>query len=1153
MSDPRRQRCGSPAAYSVDCSGAIPFTAYKWTNESTMTDENDATVAPFERLEQWADVCNTEPTDCDDSPCLSELPDADVRAALPANTTPGAEFPKTHIIGGNTYTGDGTKVDFSCLPNVGFKNVQAFKAWHGAWPMDHDFNGLKCGQALKFWNGEEFIATPIPGVTGWNSSVQYQVGNLVFFNGLTYSALAVNSANQPDDSGSWALYSNYSSGTTYAENDVVFVDGVAYRSMQGSNQNNDPESSSGWWQVGGIPNLGNTKYRQMVQSCTRYRRWQLVFEDANTPANNYDSWQEYTTDLESTITVNRTSGKIDVSNVYSVTTDKSATGEAYQISTDSGHPHDPNRVVDLWNHPMTKANEEAFAVATLPPVVRCSDKISVVPIISPFASVDVPRDSEDLSAALMNGIEAILADTEIGECGTPLSGSDGEYTWIYDLCEGNTDTHTVTITIHSFTATATSYEFDIEQQYIIQRNATEYNTIQTRTFTWRDTVSIELSVPHTLTDVRNDVVTLLDEWNLADNGANNAALKKYLLRTDEHVFLAPFVTHYEKSATDQTVHSPSQYFTDNLANPVDWVDYGVNPPVSYEPFTAEWNAHPTWERMDWFDTLVSKWKYPAPANQTEVDNNELIPTGEFTGAIQGSPLPFGYGYAGTHAGHFNPFHVNWERAFCVGQNPKWLDSNMSHGAWTPSVLPKTATQWTEDLSFADLQTPTRIWPCSFLFGQSSGIYAQKFVEAIVTRPSHDFARPYGADRFLLDETKCYCVDGTTLTGYEGGTEEVTPTDEPLNTNLASGLWGGPCVGGFYSGCSYSGGTLTLGTKVLDVPTGWESKSGDTATVFGKLRWELDGNDVPGFGGLLAVTPTATGGSTTLVYASSPNIVTGDKVDLQLADGTWNDNSGAGFALTRIDDTSATVPGEFPTARYIVPHKLFGGTTSGQKWYFADSQPKGDYVWREWESFASDPQNLVFSNTATQKCLPFKPCHPRIVGASPNPDDASGEWPNAVIESFPATISNGHVWIGMAETHMVDPFWQTPHRPCGMAEQDNWQQDNGSCQTETGVQFYPLPPFVESRISTPATYGPAHNETAPTPPAPINLGAAELPVSQSSTPLTAGNIGFTFDGNSATINPTIPTPWGIYLRQKGCVCSESPGQFSTQYEANYVTC
>lgn len=360
----------------------------------------------------------------------------------------------------------------------------------------------------------------------------------------------------------------------------------------------------------------------------------------------------------------------------------------------------------------------------------------------------------------------------------------------------------------------------------------------------------------------------------------------------------------------------------------------------------------------------------------------------------------------------------------------------------------------------------------------SGLRLRKMAWILDLWPSQNLARPAGDDKFLVDETKVYYAENIsgsgvgstwTITDRSGGTPTISDT---------SGYWGSAVFGGFFEIASYAAGVLTLGAQKFDLPTGWEISQGrtsdyDTGAEFGKLRWP----SAPAILGRIGVTPDMAG--TTFTFESAQinfGLETGvntESVDLFAADMTLLSTQTA----TRVDDTHFTVPVAVADAKYAMIH-------GAEKWYMSDSSPKGDFVTRTWtndfrtngererldgvldcdDAQVSRPdENSGYSDTdATQHCLPFVPCSPKVFCFSPNGEQFS----NGITMDFPSVdldADYGTLWLGNVYPTMADPLWQEPHKPIGV---DDWFEDDGTCQEDTieggrQIAYYPHRPLVEA--------------------------------------------------------------------------------------------
>lgn len=601
--------------------------------------------------------------------------------------------------------------------------------------------------------------------------------------------------------------------------------------------------------------------------------------------------------------------------------------------------------------------------------------------------------------------------------------------------------------------------------------------------------TVTLSDVYSIVDVLIDAALLTTEWSLTNHS-------KYPFRTDTHTTVAPFVYRNE-----------------------------VSPPASPAGF----------QTCDWVDPHAA----------------------DFDGAIIGGPLPAGYGQAvgGNPRGVFDKDHENFFRRNCV-LGVGWTQANESRGGFTPSYLPANTQKWTDDFQ------ATSLFPSAFANADINGVYLQKWCEIPIKRPSINFARPYGPDKFALDETVGQVFYVSNIAGSVVTLQNLDFSAVSSLPFTGADIVGNAALGGFYAVASVGSNTVTLGSKVYDLPAGWQTPSNDAHFCFGKLRFP----NAPGMdfidttaevGGRVAVTvsdgTTQTNIATATVqkYLSlGVNPETVDILDANLVP------LATSVDLVRDTDSTfhvATAFATIATAKWIVPHVLNDGSTSGQKFKLADSRSKGDYVVRSWTVRISD--GVVLATTQTDACLADSPCGTAFVGISPNAELS----PGAYFWDFPTTINNGEIWIADVQFWRDDPFWQQPHTPCAVndshaaftpgVDQILWAEDDGTCNTnsmEVGGggeriyhRFYPMRPFVEARCTLPT------NIDGETPPA---LASGTDLAAVVDHPNRAG-IG---DVDGPLVNAIIlrtPT-WSKYLSQRACVLAS--GTFAADYIANGTT-
>ena len=691
------------------------------------------------------------------------------------------------------------------------------------------------------------------------------------------------------------------------------------------------------------------------------------------------------------------------------------------------------------------------------------------------------------------------------------------------------------------------------------------------------TVTISFSNTNTATDVLTDLYSLLDEWDLTDDAV-------YPWRTDSYTSIAPLVMRNEPGNNVAPLDFAASVFTANATHITDCFGNSPGDP-------------------DYIDTCGA---------DIGSDENALL----YDGSIIGAPLPAGYQQT------FDWYYTDWQSCDTtgygdiVGYIEGWGKLNQNQNG-----IPRTATHWTtNDLAwqftggawvFYNLNTAwsecvtggSGTWPAGVV------LIAQKWAETKVGFPSENFFRPAGDDKFAYDENHVYTID--TITGSGPGAQVKlqlalscdSPNGSSQPISSISGLWGGPSVNGFYELSSISGGdTVTLGTKVYDVPSNWMSASDwqgadESNDTFGRLRWSTGApsNDPPPILGRAAIANFGNynGSNTVTELATGPlpdlgmGIANADHIDI--FDNTMTVVA-SNLAVMRIDDTHFTVnanAGSLTNAAWIMSH-------DAPNFSWDDQYPKGDYVYHDWtywprliceavrfntlvnscnssncscpnESYtkycfpffnAVEDNAGVFDHAFTQdaNCVPFSPCNPSVLCISPNDESfavgATYGFPNA--GSLYLDEQYGSGWFSEFQQVIVDPLWQTPHFPASQIGNCNasnnafeWTMDDGFCQEDSGgnaaIEYYPLSPLVEARLEVPGG--------APSLPNGITLGW-ESPAGltncnavPSDTLFPPGPIGY---GLSA------PQPiWSIWSLE--CQCADARGRFSDAYENEVIGC
>lgn len=804
---------------------------------------------------------------------------------------------------------------------------------------------------------------------------------------------------------------------------------------------------------------------------------------------------------------------------------------------------------------------------------------------------------------------------------TDLNNYSGTAT---DVTGGGNPNQTRTISI-AWTRTLTSYSWSFSWVRDSNEGLVQYENFSS-------SGSATLSDSYTSADVYADKVVLMGYWDMSDDA-------QYPPRTDGVWQIAPFVNRDEAAADisplvgfipatlddkrspveDMNGNSP---FTQPLsigAPPDGWTNGDGNNDnngrVPTDPaYSGPARWQPTYSQMTWFDQAAYGFVYgdDPVANHSgaqALDYKQFAKTGK----ILGMPMPRAFSDSDSY--WYNPsvsvggtvcfenffdYHARLEKS-CLDTDDGSADLyTQGIGEWlsdaiarTGAQLPFCATQWTNNSQaktvppYASIIAYDKQTYSSGAVDVLSGlpnVFAQKFCEIPEIWPSQDFFRPAGADKFVFDETKVYCV--TNASGsVAGSTWNLTDNagNTPADGLDVSGTWGGPSVGGFYTGCSYSGGVVTLGTLALNVPSDWLDVSGDGGVCFGKLRFST----APSLLGRAAVNAIADGAShapfssgwtptyqfataqTNFGMSQTTSPVSQETVDFYDASMTLL-SGGAGDTATRATDSTFTASVGYPTATYVMIHGA-----PDYKW--DDNLRKGDFAVFQWlfdyrtageivrlasvtdcagnnppsggptanngyqapEDLGDildggDGNTLAWSgdNFQAQGTIHYKPCSPCVICCSPNGET----FPNGITIPFPTSFdidsTYGSRWQLEPEQAMQDILWQGPHRPCGISDCDGWLEDDGTCEQNSpntncegsGVDHhFAHHPYYEARTTLPVG--------APDLPSGVTIGQLN-PVDHSDGLTPPGWGGF----NIATGNPNgFWTWWGYRYTIETLAC------------------
>jgi hypothetical protein len=595
-------------------------------------------------------------------------------------------------------------------------------------------------------------------------------------------------------------------------------------------------------------------------------------------------------------------------------------------------------------------------------------------------------------------------------------------------------------------------------------------------------------------------------------------------------------------------------------------------------------------RTDQFATIAPVISYnesfASPDTSVPCDGSWRDPAAlTYDGSIKGAPLPKGY------YGFFDWKHVIWDSCFDPDAGTTAYYKAKFGESSTDGPIPVSATQWTENFFAGNL----RPWAWSLYDG--STLKAQKWAEIKIPRPSFNFARPCGADRFSTVEDTVRCI-----TANDMGTPATITIDDTINGDPGIQTSDSVLVCGAGSGQD-GGWTVTrldeqnyqLTTKLFGFPSGYNSPVDCEAGIIGRLRFV----SVPGICGKVQVVHATNQNPIVLALTEDTYLRDGDQVIVEGVQGNTAANGVWRVGVRAAD--SIVLSGSNGNADYLAGGFVSQIGAADEKWN--DTQSKGDFTTQTWEysfrdygeqvrlsgqyyNFCSGSDGLcpdipappapvrpncalgsVVSNfTCNQGCIGYKNCSVPVIYFSPNNEGFS----NGVNYGFKFSIDERYttLWQGQVTQWNIDPLWQRPHKPCvnldltdedGTHPQDvQWREDGpiAYCAQDTfdpdtlrPIKYYPQKPWVEGRCDYP--------DGAPLLPKSIPFGCmtyaqlnqVPLPsgINVCAPPGIMGHAPGSANPNTQVMSHT------IWLGELDCVCSNARPEFVAVYQEDGVNC
>ena len=627
------------------------------------------------------------------------------------------------------------------------------------------------------------------------------------------------------------------------------------------------------------------------------------------------------------------------------------------------------------------------------------------------------------------------------------------------------------------------------------------------------TLRMSLTNVYTSYECYDHLLTAAAAWDLASDLA-------YPFRTDEVFATIPAIFYDEVGPTTPSIPIPDTMNDYSLA------------------FDA---GNSVWLQRTWLDGQDYYWTINSGARAGKRGIPDTTETATITTALRTGTI-----VAHTTAGSDRHFwfkfdHVKIVGVGSLGQN---IWATVDTGAFSPGNLPETTMRWLNDLeSMYDPTTLNRgIWQQEFLHENGGIVTGAKYVETKLKWNGVNFARPYGADKFAVDQNTVCCVNSGS---GAGGSIDVQKTDEAVEPNGNVG----PVFGiraddnviisgeGVFPVTAVTplGGpgafTLTLGVKLSDLPAGYQFTTPGGSYVGRARFWSA-----PPFG-KESCSVVFVAGVSTFTFSRSLDYWLDATQDCNLYVTVAGSALASGVTLTRVDGTHATAVGNYSIAKFVAPVGVNVALDGARRntfvhiaWTF---NPRSAFIIPQPPFYVEDCTAI----SVTQRTLADKACRPSVVGIVPGGSEgfanenlaASG---TIAFDSYYGAHSQQYV-----ATAMVDPFWQRPFRPtCG----DNlrWLEDNGTGLPDDEfstppVKYFAHRPYVEAMSVVPVgaslpagvylIYDPDHN-IIPPPDYPNGLPLA-----------TSG---------------TVDTIYGFWL--DACANIASSGRFSGDY-STFVNC
>ena len=220
--------------------------------------------------------------------------------------------------------------------------------------------------------------------------------------------------------------------------------------------------------------------------------------------------------------------------------------------------------------------------------------------------------------------------------------------------------------------------------------------------------------------------------------------------------------------------------------------------------------------------------------------------------------------------YFDFYSVNWVEDDTCGNSCPNNYSNRSYGNWLSqanlgNTLPARATHWTNprDCLFNNLSIGRLRSAGGNPLEAGDGYYFSKWAETTLRFPSYNHARPFGPDRYLIDETQVGCIQSGGISG--SGPFTVLLSNTVTIPSGAHVILYGTGQDGVYS---TTGGAATSSLSVTylsALPAGYSYFDSGAGGIVGLLRYP----NCPPMAGRLAVASVTDNHDGTVTVTTDP--------------------------------------------------------------------------------------------------------------------------------------------------------------------------------------------------------------------------------------------------------------------------------------------